>query len=126
MYFKGKGVPKDYSKAGEWYIKSAKQGHAGALYQLAVMHMNGYGVEKDVFTGNVFFVLSAKEGHVSAQKIVEELTKNLSIKQIAVIELVAEKFYEDATPAQIETRKKLKRENKELQKKLEKLKKTSP
>ncbi|KAI8594683.1 hypothetical protein EDD21DRAFT_421428 [Dissophora ornata] len=30
MYFNGEGVPQDYSKAMEWYLKAANQGHASA------------------------------------------------------------------------------------------------
>ena len=43
----GGGVPKDATKAVEWYQKAAAQGHAGAQRNLGVMYEHGEGVPKD-------------------------------------------------------------------------------
>jgi TPR repeat protein len=44
MYYFGKGVQQDYSKAVKWYRKAAEQGYAKAQCNLAVMYARGKGV----------------------------------------------------------------------------------
>ena len=46
MYRDGRGVELSYEKAAEWYLKAAKQGLAGAQYNLVRMYKNGLGVEQ--------------------------------------------------------------------------------
>lgn len=38
IYEKGRGTPQNYSKAIEWYKKSAKQGNASAQYNLGTIY----------------------------------------------------------------------------------------
>lgn len=44
MYEKGKGVPKDMTKANEWFNKAAKQGHKKAKYKLLYLEIQANGL----------------------------------------------------------------------------------
>src|SRR6188508_2591261 len=46
-YQNGDGVPKDTSKAAEYYTQAAKRGYAPAEFNLAVMYQSGDGIAKD-------------------------------------------------------------------------------
>jgi uncharacterized protein len=47
LYAEGKGVPKDYVQARQWYEKAAAQGHALAQNNLAELYFAGLGVQQD-------------------------------------------------------------------------------
>jgi hypothetical protein len=44
LYRLGKGVPRSYKKAAEWYLKAAELWHAPSQYNLALLYENGLGV----------------------------------------------------------------------------------
>ena len=48
MFYDGKGVEQDYTKAVNWYQRAADQNHPEAQFKLGVMYANGIGVEKNV------------------------------------------------------------------------------
>lgn len=69
QYYSGLGgVPKDYQKAFEWWEKSAKQGHAKAQNNLAVMYRKGNGVAQDYQKAFKWFQKAASQGYAIAQK----------------------------------------------------------
>ena len=47
MYYRGRGVAQDYTKAREWLEKAATQGNANAQFSLGLMYKNGRGVAQD-------------------------------------------------------------------------------
>ena len=47
MYFKGRGVSRDYNEAAKWYNKAAEQGVAYAQNNLGSMYYDGRGVSRD-------------------------------------------------------------------------------
>ena len=59
---KGKGVPKDYIKAAEWYKKSAEGSYTKALNNLAYLYQKGKGVNKDIHKAEQLLLKSAKQG----------------------------------------------------------------
>lgn len=44
LYRIGKGIPQNYQKAAEWYLKAAELWHAPSQYNLALLHENGLGI----------------------------------------------------------------------------------
>ncbi|MBE34964.1 MAG: hypothetical protein CMI16_05330 [Opitutaceae bacterium] len=42
------GAPRDPAKAAQWFLFAAKQGHAVAQLNLAMIHLNGQGAPKDI------------------------------------------------------------------------------
>ena len=46
-YYKGVGIPKDWSKALHWFKEAGEQGIVEALYMLGMMYQFGKDVEPD-------------------------------------------------------------------------------
>ena len=67
MYELGEGVPKEYSKAREWFQKSADQGNSYAQYYLGLMYANGIGVATDREKAIEWLQQSAKQRNPFAQ-----------------------------------------------------------
>lgn len=67
MYHKGKGVPKDYAKAMEWYSKAAEKGHPVAQNNLGIMFRRGEGVQKDPREAFTWIWMAAMQGNARAQ-----------------------------------------------------------
>jgi TPR repeat protein len=67
MYKKGRGVPKDFTKAVEWFRKAADQGDAIAQYQLGKMYLSGHGVPQNYVEAFKWIQGSAELGYAKAQ-----------------------------------------------------------
>ena len=67
MYFEGKGVRQDYSKAAQWLEKAANQGDASAQALLGVMYYSGEGVRQDYAKALEWYTKAANQGDASAQ-----------------------------------------------------------
>lgn len=67
IYFKGKGVPKDFVEAVRWYRKSAEQGYAKAEYSLSDMYRGGKGVPQDYREAERWCRKAAEKGDPRAQ-----------------------------------------------------------
>lgn len=48
LYYKGKGIEKDYKKAFEYLKKAAEQGHVDAQYYVGKLYYDGKGDRKSV------------------------------------------------------------------------------
>lgn len=69
MYFSGVGVPKDESKALEWWTRAAAQGHPKAQYNLGMMYSSGGdGVPKDAAKAAQWYQKAAEQGDADAQR----------------------------------------------------------
>ena len=67
-YYYGKnGYEQDYSKAVEWYRKSAEQGYARAQYVLGICYRLGEGVPQDYKEAVKWYRKSAEQGYAEAQ-----------------------------------------------------------
>lgn len=68
MYQGGRGVPQDYTKAVEWYRKSAERGYAPAEASLVAMYAGGYGgLPEDHEQAKKWFEKAAEQGNSSAK-----------------------------------------------------------
>lgn len=76
IYMRGEGptgviymrdVPKDPSRAFEWYQKAADQGHVNAQYNLGMLYKLGYGVKEDAEKSFIWLKKAAEQGHDIAQ-----------------------------------------------------------
>ena len=68
FYYSGaKGLPQDYSKAIELWLRAGEHGNAAAYHNLAVVYDNGRGVERDMKKAKYYYELAAMGGHVSAR-----------------------------------------------------------
>jgi TPR repeat protein len=66
-YAFGNGVPQDYAKAAEYFMRSALQGQADAQYNLGILYDKGLGVSKDPVRAAIWYHSAAEQGHASAQ-----------------------------------------------------------
>lgn len=67
FYYGQGGVPKDYGKALEAYVKAAEQGHAAAQNSVGWMYDNGLGVTQDYGKAVEWYSKSAEQGYAVAQ-----------------------------------------------------------
>ncbi|MDB4430449.1 zinc finger MYND domain-containing protein [bacterium] len=61
------GMPQDFSKARELYLKAGELGCSEAYYNLGVLYENGRGVEMDKKKAKHFYELAAMNGDVYAR-----------------------------------------------------------
>ena len=67
MYAAGRGVPKDGTKAIEWYRKAADQGIAIAQSNLGSMYDTGDGIPEDDAKAAEWYRKAAEQGDADAQ-----------------------------------------------------------
>ena len=61
------GMPQDWSKANEFWLKAGKLGHATAYNNLGYSYMHGKGVDVDNKKANHYLELAAMGGHANAR-----------------------------------------------------------
>ena len=83
FYDLGEGITKDDILAYTWFRKSAEQGFAGAQHSLGLSYARGEGVTKDNVLGYFWFNLSAGQGRTKASDAGNDLSKQMTPKQIA-------------------------------------------
>ena len=48
MYYNGKGIIKDYTKALEWYLKATEKGNVDSIKEIAAIYeTGGFGIKRD-------------------------------------------------------------------------------
>jgi len=67
MYYYGNGIEKNYTKAREYYQKSAEANIDGAYYMLGNIYYSGIGVEVDYLKAKEWFLKAAKQNIAGAQ-----------------------------------------------------------
>jgi len=81
MYVNGIGVPRDYSKARQWYEKAASQGDVMAQNNLGWMYDNGRGVPRDYGKARQWYEKAASQGDVMAQNNLGKMRGNQNVYQ---------------------------------------------
>ncbi len=80
MYYRGVGVPQDYTKALEWWLIAAERGIADAQYNVGVMYANGEGVRRDYVQAHMWFSIAAASDVIGVGKsrvaIAEHMTSD--------------------------------------------------
>ena len=66
LYQTGRSVPKDETRAFEWYKRSASGGNASAQVNLAIMFRRGEGVAKDYQAALIWYRRAAEQGRETA------------------------------------------------------------
>lgn len=67
LYYRGLGVPQNYTEAVKWYRRSAHQGDAAAQYNLGIMYAQGRGVAQDHEEAAKWNRKAANQGDPDAQ-----------------------------------------------------------
>lgn len=69
IHHKGEGVPKDISKAIEWYQKAAVKGNVDAQNALGGIYLKDEGLQKNAVKAAEWYEKAAAQGNVDAQVI---------------------------------------------------------
>ena len=84
MYYKGRGVARDYVEAAKWLRTAAEQGSATAQSNLGVMYANGDGVPEDYVQAHMWFSLSAaKEADDGTRGMRDQIADEMTANQLA-------------------------------------------
>ena len=67
MYKDGKGVPRDYATAVQWFSRSAAAGNSLGQNNLGGMYRDGLGVPRDYSRAITFFRAAAQQGNAGGQ-----------------------------------------------------------
>jgi TPR repeat protein len=67
IYYRGRGVPKDYGEAVKWFHRAADQGDTAAQFYLGTMFAEGEGVPKDAVEATKWYQRAADRGDPQAQ-----------------------------------------------------------
>ena len=67
VYYKGEGVPQDYSEALKWYRLAADQGLPESRYMLGIMCDRGDGTPQDYSKAVAWYRQAAEQGYAPAQ-----------------------------------------------------------
>jgi TPR repeat protein len=67
MYMDGKGVPRNYNTAIQWFSRSAANGSSLGQNNLGGMYRDGKGVDRDFPKALTFFKAAAAQGNAAAQ-----------------------------------------------------------
>jgi len=62
LYYKGHGVPKDYTEAFKWYMLAAKQGDPASQYKIFEMYLEGHGTDVNGAEAVNWYNLSTAQG----------------------------------------------------------------
>lgn len=80
IFAKGPADMRDYNKAANWFIRSARQGNADAQYIIGLMYSRGIGVSLDYIKAYAWLKIAAEQGSRKSiqylKKIVAKIPRN--------------------------------------------------
>jgi len=93
IYAMGLGVPKDDTRAFEWYLRSAMKGHPGAQSGVGWYYEVGRGMPApDLVRAYMWYTLSAIGGDPDAAISLEEVVKKMTPEQIEKAHVLAQDY----------------------------------
>ncbi len=66
-YWSGRGVPRDYAEAANWYRRAAERGHRRAQFNIGCCYYHGHGVAQDYAEAVAWFLKAAELGLAQGQ-----------------------------------------------------------
>ena len=99
MYHAGRGAPRDFRQAVEWYRKAAHQGNVAAQANLALMYSRGLGVAADMVMAYVWYELAATGGQARHRDVAKQLAGQLSPGQLQKARRLAAQYREKYVPS---------------------------
>lgn len=96
-YVKGEGVPQDYNFAAKWYRLAADQGNNLAQVGLGMLYRDGLGVARDYVQAYMWFTVCCKDSKQAVQEL-KSLSRNMTPKQIAEAQRLAQEWKSQRTP----------------------------
>jgi hypothetical protein len=100
LYHNGEGVPRDDSRAVEWYLRAADQGYVPAQSALGAYYEAGRGVPQDFAKSYFWSVLAVAQGDENSKFRLQDLGARMTRSQIANARQQAEVWlHSHAAPA---------------------------
>ena len=73
-YYRGEhGLPQNWAKANELWVKAGEYGHPSGYFNIGVSYRDGTGVDVDMKKALYYFELAAINGHVNARYILADI-----------------------------------------------------
>ncbi|MGP5215676.1 tetratricopeptide repeat protein [Psychrobacter celer] len=85
VYYFGRGVPQNYTKALDWYKKAASQDLDIAQLNIGGLYENGYGVPQDYDKAFEWYQKAADQGNQQASNRIGRLVMNGKIDDKGII-----------------------------------------
>jgi TPR repeat protein len=100
-YAEGLGVAQNKAEAVKWFRLAANQGEPQAQFNLAVVYANGQGVKQNFVEAYRWARLAAAQGHEMAENLAQDLSRQMTLEQIANTNKSADtsKLNENPAPA---------------------------
>ena len=92
MYTDGRGIPKDETKATEWYLSAADQGYLLAQSTLGLRYKAGLGVQRDMVQALKWLILAVDRGDARARKDRDVVAEKMTPRQIQEAEKLAREW----------------------------------
>ena len=92
MLYNGKGMPRNYTNAREWFTKAAKKKHPGALNNLGVLCRRGLGGKKNLIEAAKWFLLAEALGNNNSIDNLFEIQSELSDEEFMLAQDKATDF----------------------------------
>ena len=92
IYYHGKGVPADPTRAHGWYLQAAEGGYARAQIRVAELYEAGDGTRKDLIQAHYWFRRAAAQKFVGAKKQKKRVADKMTAEQIAFAELLMRQY----------------------------------
>lgn len=98
MYLNGQGVEQDYTKASEWFRKSAKNHVPQAQYKLGTLYFNGQGVPRDFERAYAWYRVAAVLNHQKSIQALPKARENLSKEELKSAEKLSLEYIDKYGP----------------------------
>ena len=82
LLYLGLGIPRDLSRAAQWFERAANLGDSSAQLNLGLLYLNGTGVKRDNARAFGWFQAASDRGNSRAQHYLAILTDNLTPNQM--------------------------------------------
>jgi TPR repeat protein len=87
-------VPQDYKKAHNWYLMSAKQGHAAAQYHLAMLYHQGwFGIKQNHKKAYAWASLASAQKYVAGTMVRDRMNEDLDPETVKEGKRLANAYY---------------------------------
>lgn len=76
QYLNGKGVPRDYGEAAQWFWRSLEAGYTDAALPLANLYLDGHGVSRSCTQARILLDAAAQKNNAQAIQKLAQLPEN--------------------------------------------------
>ena len=94
MFRKADDENRDYSRAADWFRRSAQQGYRRAQFKLGLMYARGLGVKQDYIEAYAWLKVAASQGSRKAIHCLKRYAHNIPASKINEARALSRAYYE--------------------------------